>query len=1244
MPPPAYTQAHLEATLAASDINRFGEWTILMASSATKDLFQLRRDDAKTAECVLKKIRQLSRGQFSGNNYKMLHGPSHGIPIYQAEVLSNLRLVYQIDCAIDDDGQEVVKVYGIYSYKQLDHIWPRLSKVLNGRGKVYRQRCMLREPAQPGSGVYRPAVFPLRDEEFITEESPIFMREDGSNENYIRLISMVRFFCISRNLHLTLVIGLIAEQEVELPIQLTAKEWQIVRCATSCYVIGRSGTGKTTAMVYKMLGIHRAWVQVPGVRKPRQLFVTRFPVLAAKVEEFFTSLVESLALAGCTQDELRKLRSQIKNTEHQEPKMTDPLNALNYRPGTPQKYSDLSDHDFPLFITFDQAGLARMIAADTQIDNPNSYDRHHFILTKVINDESSFITYDVFRANYWPRLLNTLPRNFGPWLVFSEFMGVIKGSERAFQSPDGLLDRQTYVNLSARTYPVFAEDRHALYNAFELTCTILQALSRNPLKGQTVDYLYVDEVQDNLIIDTMLLRILCSNADGFFWAGDTAQTISAGSSFRFADLKAFIHHTEAEGTLGIQKCCTKPELFELAINYRSHSGIVNCAQSVVKLITDFWPKSIDILNPESAILGGPKPVFFVGSQGESLPYEPFFSGLQGSRELGADQCILVRDSDARDQIKERFGDISMVLTLQESKGLEFDDVFLYNFFEGSTALLSQWRVVFACGSQGLTPSRDVSESPHTVLCTELKNLYVGITRARKNLYLLDHSEKSQPMRELWSNEGLIDVAPSSNLCNYIGESSPEQWAAFGYKLFNAGQFQEAIRCFDRAKLPRQLRIARACRLRQVAILTVRPSERQKAFRAAAQAFVECAGEALGTQKTSFYGDAAKCYASADDFLEAAKIYMDANDFAGAAEQYRKAGHFDKIVQILTRHPEKVTASYRNELLYICVVHYSRNGLRLFRPPVRLFSSTADELKYLEGKGLHKARTNLLEAHGRLLEVAEIQLSLGQLCDAIQTLFRVKPQDNPSAMQRAADIALSTLWRECSFGMPVRDILSNKGSDAHKIRFFRALAESPFAVEIYRLGEEFSDRGEDAMALMAFDVFFSQLPTLHSAQAPQFDNFLRRFERYVRLLVSVVSHEIPFPATDSQVRKVFGIAPLSDHHYSITPGTFLHKRFTQNRHLAADIGLLLNAQLKAHLRQKVLEENISCIARAFSTQCPYFVLHDCHYRTAHCSHQHSRRTSLNATLYNMKVNLHLQQIRILDLMFSVVGEYEDWHAR
>lgn len=39
----------------------------------------------------------------------------------------------------------------------------------------------------------------------------------------------------------------------------------------------------------------------------------------------------------------------------------------------------------------------------------------------------------------------------------------------------------------------------------------------------------------------IVLQSLCSNLDGGYWCGDTAQTINIGSSFRIKDLKAYIY-------------------------------------------------------------------------------------------------------------------------------------------------------------------------------------------------------------------------------------------------------------------------------------------------------------------------------------------------------------------------------------------------------------------------------------------------------------------------------------------------------------------------------------------------------------------------------------------------------------------------------------------------------------------------------------------------------------------------------
>lgn len=54
-----------------------------------------------------------------------------------------------------------------------------------------------------------------------------------------------------------------------------------------------------------------------------------------------------------------------------------------------------------------------------------------------------------------------------PSLVFSEFMGVIKGSALALDRTDRCLDRQTYETLSHRTQSTFSGQRGQIYALFK---------------------------------------------------------------------------------------------------------------------------------------------------------------------------------------------------------------------------------------------------------------------------------------------------------------------------------------------------------------------------------------------------------------------------------------------------------------------------------------------------------------------------------------------------------------------------------------------------------------------------------------------------------------------------------------------------------------------------------------------------------------------------------------------------------
>jgi len=78
--------------------------------------------------------------------------------------------------------------------------------------------------------------------------------------------------------------------------------------------------------------------------------------------------------------------------------------------------------------------------------------------------------------------------------------------------------------------------------------------------------------------------------------------------------------------MGIEKAQIKPAMFELTTNYRSHNGIVNCAQAVIDLIVRFWPNTIDALQPQRSVIQGLEPICF--SRGNvAFSSEQFFAGL-----------------------------------------------------------------------------------------------------------------------------------------------------------------------------------------------------------------------------------------------------------------------------------------------------------------------------------------------------------------------------------------------------------------------------------------------------------------------------------------------------------------------------------------------------------------------------------------------------------------------------------------
>ncbi|KAJ7237490.1 hypothetical protein B0H12DRAFT_1238227 [Mycena haematopus] len=1253
-----------------------GEWAINISPRAERDLRDYNRRDRKIFGIILKKIKELSNGHFSPDNQKRLNGNPVDVPIYEAKMTGDLRLVYQIDCipAYDTTSErQAIKIFGVYTHAQMGRVsfWDSMGRELGKKGKEYKDRCAFRKrPHHAGDHVFCPSTFPTPAE---VRALPTGCAPDLPPDDLEQMQSL-----LLKSVHFSqsLLDSIIAGRDASFVLQISPTEQEIIEHPHSCYVLGRSGTGKTTTMLYKMLLVEADYEvskeEGQETKKRRQLFVTQSRILAEKVEEHFSKLSVGYRLSSTVGHAVKAKTSPFA--------LVDIDDELNWRNDLPQRYSDLQDEHFPLFVTFDR--LCGMLENDMQ-DPASGFNS--LPVNNLARDRAkrpAKLTYERFLAAYWPHFPQTSTKGLDPSMVFSEFLGVIMGAEETLTSASSFLDRDTYLNLSERAQSTFADQRQRIYDLFESyvnrkrllgdvdaadrTHAILRYLDQRGVPGKKMDYLYVDETQDNLLIDTLLLRSICHNPNGLFWAGDTAQTISVGSSFRFNELKAFIYRIE-QRRLETRKPSElyhqpvwQPRTFQLTVNYRSHAGIVNCAHTIIEIIQLLWPYSIDILGRERGTVDGLRPVFFTGFDSGNIQYEQFlFGDREGSYiEFGAQQCILVRDDAARDKLREQVGDIGLIMTLYESKGLEFNDVLLYNFFEDSTVGDTHWRVVLnaletSCG----TPAPLFDQARHAVF---LKFLYVAITRARNNVWLADTSSRGEPMRILWTSRDQIqNCTPGTDTPRLAISSTAAEWEEQGRRLFANKRYQQSKHCFERALLPQQAAMAGAYYLRAEARKCPTSNSRQAiqsrrtAFLEAATAFTNCAEED-GT--LAYFRIAAECFEEAGEELKAAEIYLKAQEYTRSTELYRKLGKFDEAVDIVKGHREEIRPEVVANVTNVARLFYFKE--QKLEKANALFSSYEEALEYLEERGLDVAHATLLESLGRFCDAAEVHLEEGRTLDAIKLFLR--DRHNEDSICRGAKCILQSLWRQLSFAvLPKEDpsvspllTLAAKvdpsflpENERSELEMFQAISCREFS-KLQRLGESF-ETTNPAAALLCLDHCFINPPKIQALRVDGVAKELHVFLAYVKLLNLFTWAD---PCNHPLAQKLFGYMRQGENDFLIPAGSFLYSTLRKLDHPAflrstgeenivldgSELSEVYHETLKERLRLRVLQENEMCKkTRAFSPCLTYSVF-DGHCNRVDCPHEHLPAPTREE--YNLRVRIHLQQILVFQTGQFVVSDH------
>ncbi|KAF8641227.1 hypothetical protein AX17_000861 [Amanita inopinata Kibby_2008] len=1258
-------------------IEGFGCWPVMISTRTSNDLREARRRDRKNFLILLKKIRDLSRGDFSGDNQRRINQAGDIIPVFEARATFKLRLIYQIDCRPETvtEERQVIRIFGVYTPAELNvKLWDAVGRQLARKGKGYKDRCTYRRKLGSDSRLFVPATFPPLADKPVVESPILDLLHVPDDSDLQTILILQKFVPFSRALLNTIY----ADLDAIFPFEVSLEEKSIIEYPFSCYVLGRSGTGKTTAMLYKMLWVERSFqMNSEGMVKPRQLFVTQSNVLAKKVQEYFNKTLESVGMAAKSPLELKSVAKSRRSRENHDVLCDKDEDDDRHSP-LPSKFSELQDEHFPCFITFSR--LCALLEADFEqgcnaVNASFQNDTQWTNRTKCVA-RKGVVSYNRFLSAYWCHFNQTLVKGLDSYSVFNELLGVIEGSEKAAFSAQKHMDLSAYESLSGRTNPTFSNNRKVIcdifrdyqkrkmevgdYDAADRSHSLIHHLREFGVPGRKLDYLYVDEAQDNLIIDALLLRCLCNNPNGLFWAGDTAQTISSGCSFRFQDLKAMLYRMERQAEANhsgrFRATCELPKTFCLSVNYRSHSGIVNCARSIVDLIHRYWPHSIDVLAPEAGLISGPLPIFLTECDKHDIRFGQFLFGASGDPlEFGAHQCILVRDVAARDKLYEKVGDIGIIMTIYESKGLEFNDVLLYNFFEDSALSMAQWRLIPNIG--GFAPRFD--EMKHVGLCAELKSLYVAITRAKKNLWITDFSEKAKPMKAFWSHNNLVHIQSADEELPQLAESStPEQWSVIGRTLFDRKQYTQAVYCFRRASLPREEAMANAYALREGAerLPLGQPGSsakirRQNAYAAAAEAFLSCTSYDL-----VFSRRAGECFEICGRYLEAAQAHYCGENFTESVSCYRKIGKFDEAVQIVLDKGNKVRPEMAERV---------RSAGRLFylskaetEKARQLFDSNKDLLEYCEDMGLDSARAILLSSLGRYAEAAECFLEDGRPLDAIDLLL--KDSCNMSSTKKACSYAIQGLWKEMPFGarpdgsstltLRYLDILNrvNKNhlspNDQSEIEMFGAIYRDDRPA-LLNLGKQFFKFRNETAAVRCLQLVYSELPPFQMMIIEELADALEVFQTYIQSLSSIAFQHNP--CNTPVAPQLFGFERRDEALFLVPEHTIFYPAARSDAsyvHKEVDGGVLvtcerLNVVFKSvlgnQLKSLVSRENELCLHSRALQPCMYFVIYG-RCRSSNCARDHPPK--LDKRWYNYRICVHLLQIGILHSLTSL----EAWH--
>jgi hypothetical protein len=363
--------------------------------------------------------------------------------------------------------------------------------------------------------------------------------------------------------------------------------------------------------------------------------------------------------------------------------------------------------------------------------------------------------------------------------TFEEFRGVITGLDILKEH----LSREDYMALGVKQSIFLGPEREIVYHLFEKYLNWLKEnnyydiniVSHRWLTYCTpvYDFIVVDEVQDFTNIQLYVILKSLKKPANFMLCGDSNQVVYP-NFFSWSHLKSMFYLEDVKNN----------EIKILHVNYRNSQTISGLANLLLKIKNARFG-SIDkesnyLVNTVSEAKGE---VIFIENKGNNI------ADLARKTRLSVKYAVLVLRNEDKADAKTLFQS-PLLFSVQESKGLEYENIILYNFISENAA---EYNIICDGVTQNdllvdelaYSRGKDKTDKSPDIYKFYINSLYVAVTRAVKNIYIVEQSKGHKLIRLT----GISEDTDTRNIKEEV--SSADDWKREARRLEMQGKTEQA---------------------------------------------------------------------------------------------------------------------------------------------------------------------------------------------------------------------------------------------------------------------------------------------------------------------------------------------------------------------------------------------------------------------------------------------------------------------